>query len=360
MKKQLLCILVLTFVLLMGGCSEKDVDTVGTLSTDMETSDEDILMENTSMEHTLSENTPSEDSSKEPNAEQVTEEPDTEPEPEESESAEPTQKDDDTETEETTVPSEPHDPVSFSVTDPKNTRNLSTKRCSFSFGAAKNGKPNLITVNNQEKFDSLGTGALAWDNKTDGKVLYLTFDCGYEYNNLTADILDTLKKKDVKVAFFCTLHYLKSSSDNVQRMVDEGHIVGNHTAHHPSDCSTLSREELADEILGVHNYMRTNYGYDCRYFRFPAGVYSENALDLVQSIGYRSVFWSIAHADWDPDNQPGENVAYQTLTSRLHSGAVILLHATSPDNAAILGDFIDYARSQGYEFCSLDEYNQNL
>lgn len=339
MRKQLSLLLVLTLVLLIGGCSQKDAETLSNLSTDTQTSDED-----TSLENTLSENTTLEESSKKNNAEL------------ESELTEPSMNDD-TDTQETTVPSDPHDPVSFSVIDPENTRNLSTKRYSFSFGAAKNGKPHSITVNNQERFDSFGTGALAWDNKTDGKVLYLTFDCGYEYQNLTADILDTLKEKDVKAAFFCTLHYLKSSSNNVQRMVDEGHIVGNHSANHPSDCSTLSREELADEILGVHNYMRANYAYDCRYFRFPVGVYSENALDLVQSIGYRSVFWSIAHADWNPDKQPGKNVSYQTLTSRLHSGAVVLLHATSPDNAAILGDFIDYARSQGYEFSSLDEYN---
>ena len=124
-------------------------------------------------------------------------------------------------------------------------------------------------------------------------------------------------------AFFCTLHYLKSSPDAVSRMVGEGHIVGNHTAHHPSDCSALSRQELADEIQEVHNYMRENYGYECGYFRFPGGGYSENALELVQSVGYHSVFWSIAYADWDTKNQPSRNQAYQTLTSRLHPGAVI-------------------------------------
>lgn len=346
MKKQLLLLLLLTFVLLLGGCSGKNDDTASTLSTDTETNG-DAASEDTDSDNSTSENATSTDDSDEIDAEQ---------EPEDSETPENSQEDD-TKSEESSIPSDSHDPVSFTVTDPENTRNLSTKRCSFSFGAAKNGKPHSITVNNQEKFDSLGTGALAWDNKTDGKVLYLTFDCGYEYKNLTADILDTLKEKDVQAAFFCTLHYLESSSDNVQRMLDEGHIVGNHTAHHPSNCSALSREDLADEILELHNYMRNTYAYDCKYFRFPAGVYSENALDLVQSVGYRSVFWSIAHADWDPDNQPGERTSYQTLTSRLHPGAVILLHATSPDNAAILGDFIDYARSQGYEFCSLDEYD---
>lgn len=259
-------------------------------------------------------------------------------------------------TEETTQQEDMHTPVNFTVTDPQNERKLSTKYCSFSFGAAKDGKPNTITVNNQKTFDEYGYSTLAWDNKTKDKVLYLTFDCGYEYENLTSDILDTLKEKNVKAAFFCTLHYLTSSPDAVSRMVEEGHIVGNHTAHHPSDCSTLSRQELADEIQEVHNYMRENYGYQCEYFRFPGGVYSENALELVQSVGYHSVFWSIAYADWDPKDQPSRNQAYQTLTSRLHPGAVILLHGTSPVSAEVLGEFIDYARSQGYEFSSLDGY----
>lgn len=249
-----------------------------------------------------------------------------------------------------------HEPIEFEVTDTQNERKLSTEHRGFSFGAAKDGQPNAITVNNQKTFDEYGYSTLAWDNKTEDKVLYLTFDCGYEYENLTSSILDTLKEKNVKAAFFCTLHYLTSSPDAVSRMVEEGHVVGNHTAHHPSDCSALSRQELADEIQEVHNYMRENYGYECRYFRFPSGVYSENALELVQSVGYRSVFWSIAYADWDPKNQPSRDSAYQTVTSRLHPGAVILLHATSPVNDKILGDFIDYARSEGYEFSTLDGY----
>ncbi len=246
--------------------------------------------------------------------------------------------------------------IPYYVTDPDNLRNLKTQRVNFSFGVASNGRPNQITVNNQAYFDRLGFDTLTWDNRTQGKVLYLTFDCGYEYKNLAAEILDTLDEKNVSAAFFCTLHYLHSSTKNVTRMILDGHIVGNHSATHPSDPSALSRETLAWEALGVHNYLRANYGYESRYFRFPAGVYSENALELISSVGYRSVFWSIAYADWDPANQPDKNVALDTLKSRLHPGAVILLHATSPVNAEILGEFIDYCRSEGYEFNSLDAY----
>ena len=204
------------------------------------------------------------------------------------------------------------------INDPDNARKLSTYSYSFSFGVARNGKPHNTTINNQKRFDDWGTNALAWDNKTEEKVLYLTFDCGYKYKYLVVRMLDTLKEKKVPATFFCTMPYLK--------------------------------------VLGVHNYLRVNFGYECKYFRFPTGRNSESAIDLVNNVGYRSVFWSIAHADWDPEKQPGEEVAFNTITSRLHPGAVILLHSTSPDNAAMLGRIIDYAREQGYEFRSLDDY----
>jgi len=253
----------------------------------------------------------------------------------------------------------PLEPIEYAVTDPDNSRKLSTEKYSHSYGVAKDGAPHSITVNNQALFDSYGTGALAWDNVTQEKVLYLTFDCGYEYENLTSVILDTLADKQVTAAFFCTLDYLEDAPEIAARMINEGHTVGNHSTTHPSDSSLLTREKLAWELLGVHNYLRVNFGYESQYFRFPTGTCSQNALDLVNSIGYKSIFWSIAHADWDPANQPGVEKSFQTVISRLHPGSVILLHATSPDNAAILGDFIDYAHSQGYSFRALSEYPWN-
>ena len=242
------------------------------------------------------------------------------------------------------------------INDPDNARKLSTYSYSFSFGVARNGKPHNTTINNQKRFDDWGTNALAWDNKTEEKVLYLTFDCGYKYKDLVVRMLDTLKEKKVPATFFCTMPYLKAAPDEVTRMINENHIVGNHSVNHPSDCPKITREALAKEVLGVHNYLRVNFGYECKYFRFPTGRNSESAIDLVNNVGYRSVFWSIAHADWDPEKQPGEEVAFNTITSRLHPGAVILLHSTSPDNAAMLGRIIDYAREQGYELRSLDDY----
>ncbi len=243
----------------------------------------------------------------------------------------------------------------YTVFDPENTRGLSTAHHGFSFGVAKDGQPHSITVNNQATFDGYNSNSLAWDNKSTEKVLYLTFDCGYPYGNLVQRILDTLKQKEVPAAFFVTMQYLKEAPYETARMINEGHIVGNHTVNHPV-CTTISRQKLADELLGVDNHLRTYFGYQTKYFRYPTGAYSEDTLDLVNSLGYRSVFWSIAHTDWDPKNQPGVEKSFQTVTNRLHSGAVILLHSTSPDNVEILGRFIDHARNQGYIFKSLDEY----
>lgn len=245
--------------------------------------------------------------------------------------------------------------VEYTVNDPHNLRGISSARHPFSYGVAKNSAPHNITVNNQATFDSYGTNGLCWDNKSGKKVLYLTFDCGYKYGNLTERILDTLKEKNVKAAFFCTMTYLKDEPSEIARMINEGHTVGNHSVTHP-DCTTVSRERLAWELLGVHNYMRVNFGYTPKYFRFPTGAFSEDTLELCNSMGYRSVFWSVAYADWDPKNQQGVESAYAQVTSRLHPGAVILLHSTSPDNADILGRVIDYARAEGYEFATLDEY----
>lgn len=246
--------------------------------------------------------------------------------------------------------------VDYLIHDPQNERNLSTERIDFSFGIASDGKPHKRTVNNQQRFDEWGSGALAWDRISQEKVLYLTFDCGYEYENITSEVMDILWEKGIQTTFFCTMTYLRSCPEVVARMIAEGHNVGNHSLSHPADCAALSREEIALQALAVENYLRVNFGYSAKYFRFPSGVYSESAVEVLRSVGYRSVFWSIAYADWDPENQIGPEKAMQTLIDRLHPGAVILLHTTSRDNAEILSDFIDYALSHGYTFRSLDDY----
>ena len=221
---------------------------------------------------------------------------------------------------------------------------------------AKDGAPHETSVQNQSYFSENGYQAFCLDTVSEEKTLYLTFDCGYE-NGYTEMILDTLKEKNVPAAFFCTLPQVEDNPQLIARMITEGHIVGNHSVKHPS-FPTLTRIEMAQEIQGMDDYLRTNFGYSEPFFRFPMGEYSDCALDLVGSIGYRSVFWSVAYEDWDLDNQRGTQYAFDTVTARLHPGAVILLHSVSPDNANALGQIIDWAREQGYVFKSLRDFPQ--
>ncbi len=230
----------------------------------------------------------------------------------------------------------------------------STQKIAHSYGVAKNGVANIISVNNQRFFESKDFKAFCLDTKSQEKVLYLTFDCGYE-NGYTEKILDVLKAENVNAAFFCTLPQVKENPDLIQRMIDEGHIVGNHSATHPS-FAEITAEQMKTEILTMDNYLRENFDYSEPYFRFPKGEYSELALKTVGDLGYTSVFWSLAYADWDLNDQKGSDYAYETVMSRLHGGAVILLHSVSPDNANALKKIINGAREQGYEFRSLREY----
>lgn len=242
----------------------------------------------------------------------------------------------------------------FEVPDPDNSRGLSTERKEHSYGVAKNSQPHSISVQAQQYFSSLDLGAFCYDTVTKEKVLYLTFDCGWE-NGCTSIILDTLKEKNVPAAFFCTLDHIEAEPALIRRMIDEGHIVGNHSANH-ADFTKISREKMAGEILECENYLRSEFGYVPCFFRFPEGAYSENSLDLVNSMGYKTAFWSCSYADWDVEKTKGGDYAFEKVTSRLHPGAVILLHSVSPDNAEALGRIIDYARESGYEFKALSDF----
>lgn len=228
---------------------------------------------------------------------------------------------------------------------------------SHSYGVAKNGVANEISINAQKYFDDNDFNAFCLDTKSKDKVLYLTFDCGYE-NGYTSKILDILKEKKVTAAFFCTLPQVKENPDLIKRMIAEGHIVGNHSVTHPS-FAEIGTEQMTEEIKGMENYLKENFNYCEPYFRFPKGEYTDTALNTVNSLGYTSVFWSLAYADWDLKSQKGEQYAYDTVVSRLHPGAVILLHSVSPDNANALDNIIDEAKRQGYKFCSLRDYVSN-
>ena len=180
------------------------------------------------------------------------------------------------------------------------------------------------------------------------KTICLTFDQGYE-NGYTAPILDTLKQKGVPAVFFLTYEYVKSEPDLIKRMADEGHTLGNHSTSHKS-FPTLTADQVIDDIVFLHDQVKTLTDVDITLFRFPMGEFSERDLALIQSYGYKSVFWSFAYKDWLTDAQPDPAASLQKLKDSLHPGAIYLLHSVSSTNAQILGEFIDYAKEQGYRF----------
>lgn len=183
----------------------------------------------------------------------------------------------------------------------------------------------------------------------DEKTIYLTFTLGYEHNNLTASVLDTLKEKNVKGIFIIDMYYARTYPDLVRRMINEGHIVGNHSANH-KDLSTLSTDRVVAEIMNVHNYVLENYNYEMAYFRPPSGYFSERVLAIAQSLGYTTLQYSFAYVDWEVDNQPDLTSALQKMVNSLYNGTIYQFHTVSSTNAQVLGAFIDTAREKGFEF----------
>lgn len=191
-----------------------------------------------------------------------------------------------------------------------------------------------------------------WLGDTSEKTIYLTFDCGYDIGNATK-ILDTLDSKNVKATFFITQAFLDSRPEVLQRMIDDGQTVGNHTISHPSDGEpSYSLQEQVDDVMPLEDAVYDTYGYEMRYFRYPTGTFSEQSLALFNEMGFECVFWSFAYHDWDTNNQPDPAEALQEMETELHPGAIYLLHAVSDTDTAVLGDLIDYARSQGYTFAA--------
>ena len=203
--------------------------------------------------------------------------------------------------------------------------------------------------------DQLRQYQAAYIGNVGEKVLYLTFDAGYE-NGCTAKILDTLKEKQVPAAFFLVGNYIRQSPDLVRRMVAEGHTVGNHTMHH-YDMSRLSdKAAFSKELTDLEALYKETVGQELpKFYRPPQGIYSEENLKMAQELGYQTVFWSLAYVDWNNDAQPTREAAFAKLLPRTHNGAVVLLHSTSKTNAEILGELIDKWKAMGYRFGTLDE-----
>lgn len=212
-------------------------------------------------------------------------------------------------------------------------------------------QPDLGSKNREliEKYNGYAMG------NANNKYIYITFDLGYEAG-YTENILSTLMENNVNATFFITAHYVNTASDLVQRMINEGHILGNHTVNHKS-MPSLSEQELEKELMNLHTAVYEKFGYEMRYMRPPKGEYSERVLSYTTKLGYIPVMWSFAYADWDENAQPSKDDGIKKIVNNVHNGEIMLLHATSKTNMEILDTVIKQIKEMGYEFKSLDEFN---
>ena len=188
------------------------------------------------------------------------------------------------------------------------------------------------------------------------KYIYLTFDMGYEAG-YTEKILEVLKQNDVKATFFITAHYVNTQPELVKRMINEGHIVGNHTVNHKSmpDCSLNT---IKKEMMDLHSAIYEKFGYEMKYMRPPKGEYSERTVAYTNTLGYTTVMWSFGYDDWDEKKQGREEYGKKKILDNVHNGEVMLLHATSKDNSNILDDVIKEIKNRGYEFRNIDNFER--
>lgn len=241
-------------------------------------------------------------------------------------------------------------------TNEKSSNNVSmdTKERDWFFVPKKDGTPSgapgdVLNIINKNSAYYLGD--------TSEKVIYLTFDEGYE-NGYTGKILDILKTNDVKAAFFVVVPYINSNKDLVKRMVDEGHLVCNHSNHHPSmaQVALKGKDAFDKELIDTEKAFEDLTGKKMpKYFRPPMGKYSELSLQYTKELGYKTIFWSFAYNDWDPNKQPSQEYAKKLINERTHNGGIFLLHAVSKTNTEILDSVIKDLKSKGYRFASLDE-----
>ena len=225
---------------------------------------------------------------------------------------------------------------------------LSTKKIEWGIKRNDNHEqPDLGKVNKNIIDNNNG---IAIGNKESKKV-YLTFDEGYEAG-YTEKILETLKQNEVKACFFITAHFLNTQEDLVKQMIDDGHIVGNHTVNHKS-MPDITQEELTKEVMDLHQVIYEKFGYEMKYLRPPKGEFSEKTLKQISQLGYKTVMWSFAYEDWEENKQPDEQKA-----KNLHNGEIILLHGNSKTNTNVLDSVIKEAINMGYEFKSLDEFEK--
>ena len=204
-------------------------------------------------------------------------------------------------------------------------------------------------------FEELAQYNACYAAQTDEKVLYLTFDAGYENGNTSA-ILDALKKHDAPATFFVVGTYIISEPELVRRMTEEGHTVGNHTWHHPDMSQMATEDAFRKELEDVEDAFYETTGQEMtKYYRPPQGKYNENNLRMAKDLGYTTFFWSLAYVDWYEDDQPSREDALDILTRRIHPGAIVLLHSTSDTNAQILDELLTRWKAMGYQIRPLSE-----
>ncbi len=236
----------------------------------------------------------------------------------------------------------------LSLYEPKAVATVSSANNNWGLSFSESGKP--PTGNATAEFLKNYNAYFIGD--TSDKKIYLTFDAGFE-NGYTPTILDVLKKNDVKATFFIVGNYIQSSPELVKRMVEEGHTVGNHTFSHP-DMSKISQlESFKKELISLEELYKEVTGQDMiKFYRPPQGKYSEENLKQANELGYKTFFWSLAYVDWLKDKQPSKEYAFEKL-SRIHDGAIILLHSTSKTNCDILDELINKWKNDGYQFSDL-------
>ena len=230
---------------------------------------------------------------------------------------------------------------------------VSTKK--IEWGIKRNDNHEQPDVGSENRKILEENNGICLGNK-DSKVIYLTFDEGYEAG-YTPKILEVLKENDVKAAFFITAHYLNTEEDLVKQMIEEGHIVGNHTVNHKS-MPSLTEEEIKKEVMDLHTAIYEKFGYEMKYIRPPKGEFSEKSIKYTNTLGYKTVMWSFAYEDWNEKKQPDEEKAKKKILGNLHNGEIMLLHGNSKTNTNILDSIIKEAKEMGYQFKSLDEFEK--
>ena len=230
---------------------------------------------------------------------------------------------------------------------------LSTKKIGWGIKRADNHEQPDLGAENKRIIDEFNGYAMG--NK-DKPYVYLTFDVGYE-GGYTSKILDVLKENNVCALFFITGQFVKTSEDLVRQMIDEGHVIGNHTSKH-NPMPDISEEKIKEDVMTLHQEVYEKFNYEMKYIRPPKGEYSEKTIAYTNSLGYKTVMWSFAYDDWDNNKQGREDYGKKKILDNLHNGEIMLLHATSKDNANILEDIIKETVKQGYEFKSIDEFER--